>query len=585
MPLPWPAIRIRAWLRRPWRQRAKALGLALLGVCAAGSRSAPDAQEQAKGITISLGADDFEYSDDEQTAVLDGNVTLRATGLPGNAPEIEMESQRLVVSLKPGDVVSEGRTIVRAPGLEVGGDAVRYNLRTREFHAADARAAIVVPLQDRELTVFAEARTLAAAPESAELTAARLTTCEREHPHYALRVRKAKAVAARDRLTIYGGEIELYGVRIPVIPKFNKSLGLKDDRHEFDLDFPGHSAIDGWFYPLTRRFTDPESPTQLRMNLRLAQRGWVAGQVQADTRSGGLHAWATGIRRSARDAAITESLLYDALPEVGAEFSHPLGEASLSARLAGGFYREQDRNTRRRAADGAATLSLGYDWRRPLGGRDAELRAGLGVRGSLYAGGSSYRTIDLHVGVEHDLWRHATGELGFRHHFIGGRTPFEWDDIDLKTEAYGRLTTPLLGPLGVSIGGRYDLKRSLLRDYDLGLHYTHHCLTWSLQYNRAHERFGVGVNLTDFTFGGRPRPQQAPKGRFGPWASLAAQPLQRQGLGELPEAAVPPVAPLTAMPTELVLSPSHQQRAPDDPSASERRPPPSLRIASTVVFP
>jgi hypothetical protein len=580
-PVDW----IGAWLRRPWRQRAKALGLALLGACAAGQRSAADPAEATQGITISLGADDFEYSDEEQTAVLDGNVRLRATDLPGGVPEVEMESQRLVVSLRSGDVTGEGRTVVRSPGVRLSGDAFGYNLRSHDFRVENAEAALVVPLGDRETTVFAHARSIAATEGEAELRSGRLTTCEREHPHYQLHVGRARVIPARDRLTVYGGTIELYGFRIPALPKINKSLGLDDDRRAFDLDFPGHSDVDGWFYPLNRRFSDPESAQQLRARLRLAQHGLLAGEVLGETRSGGFHAWMTAVRRGVVEDDLTTSLMYDALPEAGAEYAWPSGSSTYRARLAGGLYREKDRTTLRRASDGAATLSLGWDWLRLLSERGAELRAGIGARGSLYAGGGSYRTVDLYVGGSHPLWRDATGEIGFRHHFIGGSTPFEWDDIDLKTEAYGKLRSPLLGPLGVMVAGRYDLNRSVLRDYDLGLYYTHHCLTWSVQYNRAHERIGVGVNLSDFMFGGRPRPQRAPQGTPALPSSLAAQPLQRQGLGELPDAAPPTASLLTATPTEFALSPAHQQRAPDAGSAFERRPPPSLRFAAVALLP
>ncbi len=577
--------RVSAWLRRPWPQRGKALGLALLGVCAAGSRTAADPQEQAQGITISLGADDFEYSEDGQTAVLAGNVRLRASDLPRGLPDVEMESQRLTVSLTPGDVVGEGLTVVRSPGVEISGEDLRLNLRTQEFHVERARSAMVVPVQGRELTVFAESAGIDAKDGQAQLSRARITTCEREHPHYALLVRKAIVVPERDRLTVYGGTIELYGVRVPLVPKLNTSLGGDDDDRGFDLAFPGHSSADGWFYPLQRRFTDPKAPLQVRANIRLAERSVVSGRLLAENTAGNLRTWVTAVRRDPREDDITESLLYDALPEVGASLTHTQGDVALSARLAGGYYREEDRRTGRRAADGAATLTLGWDWRRPLGERGTDLRAGIGTRASLYADGGSYRTLDLYAGGAHGLWHDALGELEFRHHFIAGDTPFEWDDIDLQTELYGKVSTPLVGPWGLSLAGRYDLDRSLLRDYDVGLHFSHHCLTWSLQYNYAHERLGVGVNLTDFMFGGRPRPQKAPKGTLGPWPEAARRPLQREGLGELPESAVPPLALQTDTPTEFALSPAHQQRAPDPRPVSDLRPPPSLRLASAALIP
>jgi len=571
------------WLRQPRGRRGKALGLALLGVCTAGSQAQSEPQDSAKGITISLGADDFEYSDADQTAVLSGNVRLRARDLPGPVPEVEMEGQRVTVNLGPGDVLAEGTTVARAPGLEIRGDDLRGNLRTGDFHARNARTAIVLPLGDREVTVFAQSRSIDATGGNATLRRARITTCEREHPHYSLLVRQADVIPERDRLTVRGGGIELYGVRVPVIPKFNKSLGLKEDDSALGLALPGRSAVDGWYYPLERRFSDPEAPLQTRLSIRLTQNSLVTGRVLADYARGGLHTWATVVRHNSRADDITGRLLYDALPEAGAGLSREMGPSTLSARISGGYYRERNLRTEERAAASAATVTLGWDWRRPLPGREAEVWAGVGTRASLYSGGDSYRTIDLRVGTARPLWGAATGRLEFLHHFIGGHTPFEFDDIDLQTEARGELSTPLFGPLGVTLGGRYDLNLGELRDYDLGLSYRQHCLTWSASYNGAHQSMNFGVNLTDFVFGGRPRVQGAPKGTLGPWRAMASQPLQREGLEALPELSVSPAKPLVAVPTEFALSRERRQRAPDAPP-SDLPPPPFLRLASATTL-
>jgi lipopolysaccharide export system protein LptA len=505
--------RVSAWLRRSPYRRGKALGLALLGVCATGSRAAADPQEQAKGITISLGADDLEYSDTDQTAVLVGDVTLRARGLPGGIPEVEVDAQRIMVSLKPGDIVAPGRTVVRAPGLELEGDEVRYNLRNHDFHAENARTAMVLPLADHEVTLFAKSESIDATGGNAELRRAWITTCEREHPHYAIGVRKAQIVPSQDRLSIYGGTVELYGLRMPALPRINQSLGLREDRGAFDLAFPGYSSVYGWYYPVNRRLTPPDEPFQTQLNLRLTQNSVVAGRVRAGYTRGGFETWVTTVRREQREDNITQRLLYDALPEVGASLARPLGPGTVTTQLSGGYYRERNMRTLASAAGAGATLRVGWDWKQELPAQRAEMWAGVSARGSLYAGGDAYRTVDLEAGGSRKLWRDARGELGLRHHFIGGRTPFTFDDIDIQTEAFGELRTPLLGPFGLTVGGRYDINEWLLRDYNFGLHYRQHCLTWTLTYARALNRIGVGVNLTDFTFGGRPRPQNAPPPR------------------------------------------------------------------------
>lgn len=572
-----------AWCRHRGCRRGEALGLALLGVCAAGSQPAPGSDDQTKGITISLGAEDVEYLDDDQTLTLSGQVSLRASGLPGPVGEVEMKADRLTVALRPGDVSAEGRTIVQAQGLEVTGEAVRYNLRSHAFHAEKARSAIVLPVRGREVTVFAQSELVESDGTQAQLQRACVTTCEHDRPHYALHVRRATISPARDRVTIRGGAVELYGVRIPLIPKLNKSLGLDDRRNELDLEFPGYSATDGWYYPFTRRFTDPEAALQARVNLRLAQNNIIAGRVITEYTRGGLYAWVTGVRRDQRPDDITGRLLYSALPELGARVSRNIGSSVAILEFAGGYYREQDLVTRRRATDSAATINLTWDWRAAGSDRKAPLRVGIGVRASLYGGGSSYRTVHLHGGGNWRVGRRANVGLELRHHFIAGHTPFEFDDVDIRTEALGELNTPLFGPWGLSLVGRYDLNERRLRDYDIGFHFRHHCLTWTLRYNGAHDRFGIGVNLTDFTSGGRPRPTRAPKGSIGAGGAVAIQPPYRQELHQQYEPSVAAYLPFTGVPTEHALSPAHRQRAPDTVRRFEFAPPPSLRVGSLLT--
>jgi lipopolysaccharide export system protein LptA len=576
--------RVSAWLRRSPYRRGKALGLALLGVCATGSRAAADAQGQAKGITISLGADDIEYSEADQTAVLVGDVRLRARDLPGGVPEVEVDAQRITVSLKPGDIIAPGQTVVRASGLELEGDEVRYNLRTHDFHAENARTAMVVPLGDHEVTLFAKSESIDATGGNAELRRAWITTCEREHPHYAIGVRKALVMPSRDRVSIYGGTIQLYGMKIPLIPKLNQSLGLREEPNTFELAFPGYSSVYGWYYPVNQQLTPPDQPFQTQLNLRLTQNSLIAGRVRAEYARGGVQTWFTTVRRDQREDNITQRLLYDALPEVGASLARPLGSGTVTTQLFGGYYRERNIRTLASAAGAAATLRVDWDWKQQFPAHGAEVWAGIGARGSLYADGDAYRTVDLETGGSRRLWRDATGKLGLRHHFIGGRTPFTFDDIDIQTEAFGELNTPLLGPFGLTVGGRYDINEWLLRDYNFGLHYRQHCLTWTLAYRRAVNRISVGVNLTDLMFGGRPRPQNAPAGTLGPWGALAARSPQSQRLERLADAPVPVTEPRVEAPSEFSLSKDHQQRAPDLPPTPRLRPAPSLRLASTAVL-
>jgi hypothetical protein len=575
---------MRARLQAAAKRRAQALGLALLGACAAGSQPATDAKEGPKGITISLGADDVQYDDVEQTADLTGNVRLAARDLPGPVPEVLMEAPQIRIALKPGDIAAPEGATVTAPGLRVAGRALWYNLNTNDFHAEDASSAVTLELDGRPVTLLATSGEIDSRGGVTELRQSSLTTCEHRHPHYAIGVDRARVTPAKDRVTVYGGNVELYGMRLPWPIRFNKSLGLREDSRDFDLDFPGYSGTDGWYYPLTRSFLPPEEPLQAKLNVRLTQRNLVVGRLLTSYTRPRTRLWGSVVRRDRVADDLTERLEYDALPEMGAAVSGALGPGAFSVELLGGYYREENLRTHARATESAATLKLDWAWRDAPAGRRRATWAGLGARGSVYGNGDSYRTVGLRAGTSRELWRHATGLVEVRHHFIGGGTPFERDDIDIQTEAFGQLSTALFGPWATTFSGRYDLHRRELRDYGVALHLRYHCLTWTVEYQKAHDRFGIGLNLSDFMFGGRPRPPQVPPGRVNPGGALSARPLQREGLAALPSVTDPSPEPPAPTPTQLLVGAGTQQRAPDPAVALRLRPPPSLQLDPIGVF-
>ncbi|MGQ9729660.1 MAG: hypothetical protein ACUVX8_00170 [Candidatus Zipacnadales bacterium] len=572
------------WLRRSDQRRTKALGLALLGACAAGSSSPPEAQEQTDRITISLHADDIEYSDAEQIAQLEGNVWLKARNLPHGIGEVDLTSEVVTVALGAGDINARGETRLVGPGAELRGDNLHYNFHTHDFEVDRARASLTIPFRRSDLTLYAQAQRIESQGGKVTIRRAQLTTCDREHPHYLIEVRKTVASPPENRLTLHGGKISLYGVNLFFVPRLNQAIADPGFTGKLDIELPGYSGVEGLYVPVNQRFTGPDKPVQLVANLHLTERQFITGRLLTSHQRAGFRSWMEVVRHRRLEDDITERLLYDAFPEVGAELFHERNGWRLSAALAGGYYRERNVVSGARASDSAATLRVGWDYDKELESSEGQFFGGIGARFSLYGNGESYRTLDFQVGGRRQLWPGARGSLVLRHHLIGGETPFEFDDIDLKTEAQGQIAMPLIGNWSLSLGGRYDFDRSMLRDYEAGLHLHHHCLTWTLSYHKASDRFGIGVNLTELVNFGRPAVTRKPRTTL-PINALAMQPLQRQGLMSLPSLSPSHVEPLTVRPSEYLLAADHRPRAPDIVHPSSLRPPPSLRLTAAAALP
>jgi hypothetical protein len=586
----WPSMSIlrafaalRSWFCRPTRRKRKALGLALIGVCTAGSQGVSRAQGDERPITISLDAEDIEYSDPDSSALLTGNVRLKATDLPGKIPEVEMTTDRLEVSLDTGDVRAPVGATFEMPQVWITGQDLHYNIRSQQLGAVDARSRVRVPLGRRELTVYGQSDRVEASDEDVQFHKASISTCDREHPHYALRARRVRVKVDTEELFVYGGSIYLYGVEVPLVGKFSTKISrVGADRRLMKIPMLGYSAREGVYIPFEKGFSAPGDPIRATADLKLTQRHLIAGTLLAERSRPGLRAWVTAARRVEMEDDITHRLVYDALPELGMEVSAQQGASTLSAAFRGGHYRDEDVRTGQRAHEGAATLGLNWDWERQDDLGRPRLWAGAGARGSLYTSGDSYRTVDLRLGAATALWPGARGQLELLHHIIGGQTPFEFDDVDLRTEAAVALQTPLAGPWAVGLTGRYDIDRGSLRDYTVDLQRQAHCLTWHLRYRKVGSRIGIGVDLTDLI-----DEEPGPFRRSKPGWPAGPPVTQLPEVDALPKlVSVPTVTsvPRESTPSEYQLAQDHRPRAPDVTDPFLRRPPPSLRLAHAGAF-
>jgi hypothetical protein len=316
----WPSMSIlrafaalRSWFCRPTPRKRKALGLALIGVCTAGSQGVSRAQGDERPITISLDAEDIEYSDPDSSALLTGNVRLKATDLPGKIPEVEMTTDRLEVSLDTGDVRAPVGATFEMPQVWITGQDLHYNIRSQQLGAVDARSRVRVPLGRRELTVYGQSDRVEASDEDVQFHKASISTCDREHPHYALRARRVRVKVDTEELFVYGGSIYLYGVEVPLVGKFSTKISrVGADRRLMKIPMLGYSAREGVYIPFEKGFSAPGDPIRATADLKLTQRHLIAGTLLAERSRPGLRAWVTAARRVEMEDDITHRQVYDA---------------------------------------------------------------------------------------------------------------------------------------------------------------------------------------------------------------------------------------------------------------------------------
>ncbi len=581
MPFLFCLTTIGSWLRRPGQPRRKALGLALLGVCAAGSPVRAEAQGEPKHIRLSVEADEAEYSGEDATTSLSGHVRLRASDLPGYVPEVTIEADRVRLGLRTGETEAGPVATVTMPRLRLSAQDMRYNLRSQRFEAGSVRSVVQMPINGRELGIYGRSKHIEGTAGDFELRGTHLSTCDHDPPHYSLDVRRAQVRLDRSQLIIHNAGIRLWGMRVPLVSRYSLDLGGRGAEASglSGIKLPGFSAVDGFYVPYLRRFSAPRDPIQAELDARLCMRHLISGTLAAEYAQPGFRVWAAAARHLESEDDVSQKLVHDALPEVGLEEVYQAGSSTYSARFLTGRYRDEIASSGWKETNEAATLRL--DWnvvQRSVQGLSV-LWAGAGVRGSVYGTGDSYRTLDCRAGVGFTPWAKAHVEVEYRRHFLAGHTPFEFDDVDLPSEACLVVSTPLTRNWSVQATGRYDLEQSELRDYTLDLARRTHCIIWHLNYRFVGSRFNFMAELADFA---RPRSlAAASRLREGPLPAVSPISPQRTRRPKPPRMAAPAQAelPAPAARTEFALAEGVHQRAPDPPDPLRRRPPPSLRLA------
>ncbi len=464
-------------------------------------------------VTITIDGDRVTYSPDERYVSVQGNARIVAQSEEDAARRVTIEANTI-----EGDLVKEvfeaaGHVFLVTAQGSMRGASLHYEASTSEFELQDP--AVMVGLREvegRKVCGFAYGRRVEKHGDRAYIFRGRVTTCDRVPPHFALEFRSAAYDTSNKKLTVRGGALRIYGLKVPLLPRASFDLGKAGGGKPSIVPLPSYSRREGLYLRWNLPLASPDSATDGNLHLRLTSKRGLIGRFDAQRPWG---SW-TGhlVMSRAEDVSndLDELVSVDRLPEfsIGREWdSAMLGGTQISGGLTLGHYREDRGDGGPEIRDGRALAEfrIARNYGQWAEGEGTWWWAG--ARQAWYDSGDECTDLDFGVGAGTELPGGMTSSLTLRHHELGGRTPFEFDDVDLRTELIARTQAPLGGGWDLGLSGRWDLRADDLRDYELKLSKRVHCLTWVAGYRDVGERISVGVEVNGLWGNARPYSQRS----------------------------------------------------------------------------
>ncbi|MGC9317198.1 MAG: hypothetical protein ACP5KN_04085 [Armatimonadota bacterium] len=487
-----------------WVVRVPALALVL--VLAAGH------QLPAELVTVTFGADRVDVDYGRSLVVLEGNARVHGQVAEDASRFVRMTADYVEGDLATGRFELLGNVRIMTPDAALSGEFAVYNAQTSRY--ALRRGAVMMPVREvggEPVYGYAYAGDLKRRGSIIYLTDATLTTCDRVHPHWAARVKRLRYNPETGHMHIERGSLSLYGLDIPLVPELSFNVRGGAEETEGIWPVPGYSSRDGLRLGWTMPFGDPVDYPRGRLKVKLTQRRAFRAMLLAEDDLDGSTAWLRASRREDVEGDIDRFTTIDRMPELGLDGSWGASDDTwVEVALSAGRFHEFDRHEGLPDID--VTESRARLEARLVGGREerAERRGDwwwLEGAGSLYGGGEDYSYIGAGVGASATPASWLTGSIEARRYLTHGATPFEFDDIDIKTELNGLADMRLSSLWSAVLEARYDLDRGLMRDWEVELRRRAHCLTWTAGYRDVGNTFSVGLEFNGI-FGNDQPPQQ-----------------------------------------------------------------------------
>ena len=484
------------------------LGLLLL--------AAPLAAAPSLTPMVNLTVDSAKVEYNNQTQVLEMRGPTEIRGEVAGDP-----AQRVLIKTPEARADLQAQTMEASQGVQfviprafLSGESLSLQMNPRAFSLDQARAVVdlappgapIVLGQMRGRRIYEQGHLLV-------LEDGMVAPCTDEHPHVAFRVRRLEYDQLTQRVRLHRTSLDFYGLRLPLLPYWTHRLGGRGSSRGV-LPTLGYAKRDGLYIPYYFDFA-PSRPDLLSdVSVRLTAKRGITFLSQHRLTQGGWVAEGWASRMESVRSKLEGGLIYDRLPELlltryehGAEQSQGW---KVGASL-GNFYEREERVPEPPEVHRLrGLLGVGYQWGGQAQARGQGRWASLWSTGAVYSKGESYTDTLLTLGAGRRFSPALQADLQYLHHLEGGRTPFQFDSVDLARELRPRVDWQMSRDWRLVSLGRYDAEEGRLRDYRLELSKRVHCLTWTAFYNFVGASLGLRVDLNGLTGGTAPPPLTGP---------------------------------------------------------------------------
>lgn len=455
-------------------------------------------------ITINVSGDTVEYDQEQRTIAVHGNVRITAQSDRPGLPTVSLSAEQLEGNLGTGQVVAQQGVRLLSQQIALRGQLVKMNFQTDDFTLEHGAASAEVESQlfpGRIVRGFFFGDQIAREANLIYIINARVTTCDRKNPHYSVGARELTYNQSTRSLTIRDGRLRLYGLKINLPGQYTTQLGKGGGDGGIPIPMPGYSSYNGLYFPFIYQPDSQDNDWSLTASLRVGTKLQLPGAIMLQRKEPDEVITAMVTRREDVTWDLDKSSRISRLPELRYWHGFDLGTdgvARLQGSVFGGHVVEHAPGFARVSASRLGA-SLSYS-STPRQRRDHRgLWWGTDIDQTFYDDGERLRDLRLEAGYGVQLTDESRAAIWGVHHLTSGSSPFLFDDVFVEDELLAEVRTRLARNWALDLYGRFDMDGNDLRDYSIKLSRRMHCLTWSLQYERASESIGIGLDLNGLT--------------------------------------------------------------------------------------
>ncbi|MHB8997714.1 MAG: hypothetical protein ACYC63_20910 [Armatimonadota bacterium] len=456
-------------------------------------------------LTVNVHGDEVDYDEEVGTIVVHGNVTVTASTDKPGMPTVSLAAEQLQGNLRTGRLTASERVRLISQQVAMTGQNIELDFKNDNFTVDRGGMSVDVPSPGspgRILRGFFFGDKIGFENRIIYVIEGRITTCDRLDPHYYIGSQETTYDTANRVLTIEGGTLKFYGLKLRIPARFTKRFGDRSGEPGLRLPLPGYSSFDGLYADYRRNFTGASRPWQMSGTVRIGTELQFPAMFLVERADEDSEFTATVSRREQVVWDLRERSRISRLPELWyVKHLRPElgGLPRLDVGAFAGYISERPEEDFPEVEATRAGVWFDYTprpWARQ--NRRGLWWAATG-RQTFYDTGDSLSDLAVELGTGWRWSDNFAASLSARHHFTSGESPFFFDDIWVEDELIGTLQAPLARDWQFHATARYDLDESSLRDYSLGLSRRMHCLTWKLTYDFGAEMVAVGLDLNGVT--------------------------------------------------------------------------------------